>query len=219
MGYRAISIPPLWTRQEKQVCKNPVLTTVVPVGIASPTLTGTASNADDADGPWLNQATTAVSGNPAGVADASCVSCRRDWFPEFVATVKLVDVTAVRLWVGLVSGSGYESSSAPNIHAAAFRYATDVDGTAFWRCVTIAGTGAAAQVTVTNVPAAAGVKHTFRIACGAASVEFYIDDVRVATHTSVLPTGTTLLGYTVRVTTLAAAIKNLKWGHLVLRHV
>jgi NADH:ubiquinone oxidoreductase subunit K len=78
---------------------------------------------------------------------------------------------------------------------------------------------AAAEVTVTNVPAVAGVKHTFRIMCGVASVEFYIDDVRVATHTSVLPTATTLLGYTVRVTTLAAAIKNLKWGRLVLRHV
>jgi len=219
MGYRAITIPPLWTRQEKQVCKNPVLTTVVSVGIASPTLDATLTNADDADGPWLNHATGATSGNKSGVYGASFTACRRDWLTEFIATVKLVEVADVRLWVGLLSGSAYESSSTPNIHAAAFRYATDVDGTAFWRCVTIAGTGAAAEVTVTNVPAVAGVKHTFRIACGVASVEFYIDDVRVATHSTVLPGSATLLTYAVRVITLAAAIKNVKWGRLVLRHV
>jgi hypothetical protein len=219
MGYRAISIPPLWTRQEKQVCKNPVLTTVSPVGMASPTLDVTVTNADDADGPWLNHATTNVSGNKSGVLATGYVACRCDWLPEFVATVKLVAVTAVRLWVGLVSSSANETSSTPNTHAAAFRYATDVDGTAFWRCVTIAGTGATAQVTVTNVAAAAGVKHTFRIMCGAAAVEFYIDDVRVATHATVLPGPTVLMGYTVRVVTLEAVIKNVKWGRLVLRHV
>jgi len=219
MGYRAITIPPLWTKQEKQICKNPTLTTVSPVGMASPTLDVTITNADDADGPWLNHATTNVSGNKSGVYGASFVMCRRDWLAEFVATVKLVDVTAVRLWVGLVSGSAYETSSAPNIHAAAFRYATDVDGTAFWRCVTIAGTGASAEVTVTTVAAAAGVKHTFRIMCGAAAVEFYIDDVRVATHATVLPGSATLLTYAVRLITLENVIKNVKWGHLVLRHV
>jgi hypothetical protein len=217
MGYRAISIPPLWTRQEKQVCKNPGLTTITAAGMTAPTIDATQSNADDADGPWINHACVGTIGFESGVI-STFFACRRDWLAEFIATVKLVDVAAVRLWVGLFSSSAYGSSSAPNNHAAAFRYATDVDGTAFWRCVTIAGTGAATQVTVTNVPAAAGVKHTFRIACGAAAVEFYIDDVRVATHSTVLPGATTYLGYLVKVITLAAAIKNVKWGRLVLRH-
>jgi hypothetical protein len=41
----------------------------------------------------------------------------------------------------------------------------------------------------------------------------------VATHSTVLPGATTYLGYLVKVITLAAAIKNVKWGRLVLRHV
>jgi hypothetical protein len=130
--------------------------------------------------------------------------------------MKPVDLTAVRHWVGLFSTSP-DASGTPNIELAAFRYDTGIDGTAFWRCVTIAGTGTSNETTVTTV-AVAVVKHTFCTMLLAATVEFYVDDVLVATHTTYLPALATYLAFAVRVVNLASATRATRWGRMAIRN-
>jgi hypothetical protein len=126
-------------------------------------------------------------------------------------------VTNSRYWVGLFSASPV-ASGVPNIHAVAFRYDTGVDGTAFWRTVSIAGTGASANVTTTSVAVAINTAYKLRIRVVTTSkVEFYINNVLVATHTTTLPTSSTLLGYGCQVTTLTTGPHNIRVSRISLQ--
>jgi hypothetical protein len=207
-------------QRSMQVLVNPGAATVTTVGFAAaPTLTATASNADDADGPYLNHATSGTSGNPSGVVSAFTV-CRRDWFPCYTTAIKLdsANVTTSRLWIGLFSASP-DASATPAIHLAAFRYDTTADGTAFWRCCTDNASGAP-TVATTTVAITANTRYVMRIDCNASPVEvrFYINNILVATNVLKLPTATTLLGYGNRITTLANSARNLKWSRIAITH-
>lgn len=208
--------PSLLVTSQIQVIKNPGAATVTAVGTPAPTLTATAASADEADGRWLNQTTTAVIANASGVISGFNVT-QRSWISEAVFTVKTgAAITTARHWVGLFSASP-DAAATPAISLAAFRYDTVSDTTAFWRCVT-AGGSATQQVTVTTIPVAVTTAYRFRVKLLAASVEFYANDVLVATHTTAatLPVSTTQLGYGVRITTLAAATRSIKWGRVAV---
>ncbi|MDQ3076934.1 MAG: hypothetical protein M3Q63_02700 [bacterium] len=220
-GGSSASTPNVYNNRQMQIVKNPGAATVTNMGFAAaPTLTATASNADDADGPWLNHATTATNGNASGVISAFTV-VRRDWEVEYITTIKTdaTNITSVRYWIGLFSALP-DTLAAPNIHAVAFRYDTAADGTAFWRAVSIAGTGASATVTATTQSIAANTTYIMRIVCANSLTDckYYINNTLVATHTTTLPTATQLMGYGNRVTTLSAAIRNLKWGRISIIH-
>lgn len=202
-------------QSHRYVLKNAGAATVSTVGMAAPTLTATASNTDAADGMWLNHASGAVSGNSSGVVSAF-TQTRRDWSPRIHFTVKTPsDVSSIRLWVGVFSNT-VDASATPSVHMAAFRYDTAADGTAFWRTVTNNGGAASHAVNATSVVVAIDTVYRFEIRLLASSVEFYINGSLVRTESSSLPAATQLLGYGVRVTTLTAAARSIKWGRIAI---
>jgi hypothetical protein len=205
-------------KREMQYLKNPGAATGIVSGLTAPTLSGSQLSADDAFGPWLKHTTTAISGNAVGFVSAFTVM-RSDWKPEMIIKVQLdtAAVTSVRYWAGMYSGS-VDASSAPNVHGALFRYATDADGTVYWRCVTIAGTGASAQITTTTVPVAINIPYKLHIKNETTVVYFYINNQLVATHSSVVPTATQLMGWGARVVTLGAVKHNIRWSNVILLH-
>lgn len=73
---------------------------------------------------------------------------------------------------------------------------------------------------MSHLPAiAANTAYTLRIDCGASDVNFYVNDVLAATHTTKLPTATQLLGYGNLMTTLTAAIRNFKINRVTIQHI
>jgi hypothetical protein len=200
-----------------QVLANPGAATLTTVGFAAaPTATGTASNADDVDGPFVLYTSAATSGSVGGLNSAAAV-CRRDWKADFAARIKLpATITSVRYWIGLFSGSP-TGSATPAIHLAAFRYDTGADGSAFWRCCTD-DAGAAPTVTATSVAVTASTVYECRIRLKAASVEFWLNGAEVAEHTTDLPAGSTSLSWYATVTTLTAAARAIAISRVQIAH-
>lgn len=132
------------------------------------------------------------------------------WNPIYQSTIYTTENTLseVRFWIGLFSASPIASST-PVLSYIAFRYATDVDGTVFWRTVTDNGSGTP-TVTVTTVPIAISTKYSLRFESTPSEVKFYIDDVLVATHTTNLPADATDLGWFFGVKSLGNAVADSK---------
>lgn len=213
------SLNQLKDRRMAQELANAGATTLATIGFAAAsTKTGTVTTADDANGIFHKLRTTSVLNNSAGWLSAFTLT-KTDWLPEFNAYVQLDTggIASNRYWVGLFSASPV-ASGVPNIHALAFRYDTGVDGTAFWRTVSIAGTGASANVTTTTVAVAINTAYKLRIVVVSTSkVMFYINNVLVAVHTTTLPTSSTLLGYGCQVTTLTAGPHNIRVSRISIQ--
>ncbi len=201
-------------------------TTLVTTGTAAPTVatTNVTAAADDtADGAGVSYTTTAASGVDTGVISAFGVVQSR-WAPLFYArvTTDASAITSTRLVAGLVSAeiaadAGPASTGAYAVaHGAWFRYATDVDATAFWRTVTGGGTNA--TVTTTTVAIATATSYELLIEGNSAGTayRFFVNGALAATHTTNLPTTTTALGYLVRLRTLAASARALRLGRLAV---
>jgi len=193
-------------------------------GIPAPTIdgagAGSPASGDDSSGPWLTTI-TATATNSEGGLYFDYARCRTDWNPEMVQTVKQgTNVTSIRYWVGLFSAAPGAVSDLTTIHGAAFVYDSAVHGTAFWRCVT--GNASAQTETTTSVAINSGNVDLLwiRVTGNGTSVEFWIDGVLVATHTTNLPTTTQLMGPAARVTTLASpsGSKRLSLGRGALLH-
>lgn len=119
------------------------------------------------------------------------------------------------LWAGFTSDDTVNrSDSTPDIHGSLFRYATDVDGTAFWRCVTIAGTGASAEVTITTQSIAVNTKYDLEIRQTASEHTFYINGTLVATNNSTVPTSTTGMKIYIGATSLSntGSARGILWN-------
>jgi hypothetical protein len=187
---------------------------------AAPTLTATATNADDNTAPFVNQATSATIGNSSGVISAAFNYFRINYSPKFSALIR-TDASAITtsgIWLGMFS-SNPDNSAAPNIHAAAFRYYSSVDADPFWRAVTIAGTGASATISTTTIPVAIDTAYEMNIDCkSGVDCSFFINGTLVAKHTTNLPESGTTMGYGARITTLASSTRNLKWSKISITH-
>jgi hypothetical protein len=203
-----------------QVLANTAGTTFTTTGFsAAATVTSgvAAANADAAWGPAVRISTTTTSGNVASLVTPNCAQTR--WAPEFGTLIAIPTITSQRSWIGLFSGDP-SGSATPSVHLAAFRYDTGADGTAFWRCVTAAGT-ATQTVTTTTVAVTAGTAYRLRIEVNAiaTSIKFYINDILVGTHTTNLPTTTTSLAARESITTLSAASRTMDISRLAVSHV
>lgn len=192
-----------------QVLANPGAATLTTDGFAAaPAVSGTATNADGNDGPCVRYTSAATSGSVAGLNAAAAVA-RLAWQPTFLARLRTgATLTAVRYWAGLFVAAP-TGSDTPATAYAAFRYSTAVDGTAFWRCCTNDGADSIPTVTVTNVAVTASTSYDLAVRCFADRVEFWINQVRVATHTADLPGLSSALLWYATVTTLAAAAKTV----------
>ncbi len=187
---------------------------------AAPTLTATASTGDDNVAPWVNHVTTTISGNTSGVISAAFNYFRINYNPKLSAFIQTdpTATTTTGIWVGMFSAAP-DNNAAPNIHAAAFRYYSSTDTGSTWRAVTIAGTGASATVTNTNVAVTTATPYEMYIDCtSGVNCKFYINGVLVATNSATLPASGTTLGYGARITTLAASARNLKWSKISITH-
>lgn len=156
---------------------------------------GSATAVNDSDGFW-NVYQSSFGGGTTGRfwGGTNYTISRRDWKPIFETLIKIgSDLSDVRVWCGLFSATPFASAT-PSLHYIAFRYATAVDGTAFWRCVTDNGSGTP-TVTTTTAAIAVSTKYSLRFECKASDVDFYVNDVLVATHSTTLPTGSQDLGF------------------------
>jgi hypothetical protein len=187
-------------KREFGVHKTPGTATTVTAygGAPTHTLTGTASNVSDATGHYVQ-----LSGDGAvagiDIATTECVKTEIDPVVTFIVkTGALIPTDGTeRIWIGLASASLAATDSPSGIHVAAFRYAVDVDGTVFWRCVTNDGGADTGTTTTTTTAIAAATRYGLTIDCeDSASIKFFINGALVATHTTNLPTVTQALGCT-----------------------
>lgn len=207
-------------KREMQYLKNAGAATGTNLGFAAaPTLSGVLLSADDTRGPYLKHSTNTTANNVGGVTSAFTI-VRGDWMPEMHTRIQMdtsANTDAV-WWAGLFSAAP-DSNGRPNTRVAAFRYHTKWDQTAYWRCVTIDGTGTTNETTVTSVATAINTPYNFSIFLTTTGTRFYINGVLVATHTSVIPGSTTLLGYVVRCANLSTAKHNVRWSRISIRHL
>lgn len=198
---------------------------LVVTGTAAPTVATTnitAAADDTAAGPGVSWTTTAASAVDAGILSAFGILQAR-WSPYLYSkiTTDASAITSTRLAVGLTSAdlaadAGPATTGAYTAAQGAwFRYATDVDGTAFFRTVTANGT--TATITTTTAAIAANTAYELRIEVDSANatVRFYINvagsaQVLVATHTTNLPSSAAALGTIARLRTLTTSARALR---------
>lgn len=183
-------------------------------GVGNPTAVG-GSTFRNPTGNYSTFNTTAVINTDVGWEDftAPGVIVSRDilrWWGAKIHTGPFI--TDTRIWVGLFASTPMAATD-PAIHGAGFRYSTDVDGTAFWRCWSNDGAGAGTVTTTTAAIAANSSCHLFIDQSDSAAIRFYVDGTLVATHSTDLPALTTLLGRNLRIRNLAAAAKDFRVSH------
>lgn len=169
---------------------------------------GTVTGATDADDSWVSF------GSPSGTSHIEFESQSQTQGrhnPILQMRIKTdSDITERRMFFGLKeNGSVISTDSTPDVELAAFRYATDVDGTAFWRCVSINGTGASAEETITSVAVAINTVYKLDVRVTSSQVEFRIDEVLVATHSSVVPDPSTTLEVTLLCKSLSGGARRV----------
>lgn len=185
-------------RREFSVAKTPgtgaTLTAVG--GTPTHTLTGTASNVSDSSGHYVQ---LSGDGALAGVQIATTEVVKTENKPIVTFVIKTgttlpTDATE-RIWIGLSDADLSASDSATGANVAAFRFAKDSDGTAFWRTQTNDGGADVGTVAVSAIAIAAATRYALTIdASNPASILFYVDGILAATHTTNLPAVTVALG-------------------------
>lgn len=207
-------------RVVRRFVKDPALGTFQNVGFpAAPNLRGfSVANGDDTPRPLATFTTTATTAGVAGLETAAFNYARRSYDNAIAFPFRTsFSIAVCRLWVGFRSATLDTLSSPQSLHVASFRYATDVDGTAFWRCYTSNGVGE----TITTTTAAIATGTNYRLAIELRKtpqdqVLFWIDGVLVAVHTSTLPGNTTSLGFGATIETLENVAKSLRCGTVSL---
>jgi hypothetical protein len=177
----------------------------------------TVSSADTATRPVELQQTAATTNSVAGRISSGTVAIR-GWSPVFTTVIATrPSILNLRLWFGFTSADLTAVATPTTQHVAAFRYDIGVDGTAFWRCITCDG---ASNVTTTTTSQSIAASTTYRLRIevddATPKVDFYINDVLVATHTTNLPAQTTFLLIEETVTTLANSAKGFLWDFIHL---
>lgn len=133
------------------------------------------------------------------------------WFQQFTTGASLAQY---RGWHGYSSASLDAVASPTTQHVAAFRYDTGQDGTAFWRCVTCNGASGVTVTTTTQSIATATDYELLIEIRNTTEVEFFINGVSVAVHTTNLPDATALLSPCSRVGTLQNVAVKGNFGDL-----
>lgn len=194
------------------------LTTLSQIGFATGptvnTVTAAAVHNDaSGNGQFIEYDTGAVINVNSGWISTAFSQSQRIYRFIYDAYIKTgADIANVRYWMGMFSATPMAAAD-PAVHAAAFRYDTGVDGTAFWRAYT---NDAVTTGTVTTTTTAIAINTTYRLrivwAVGTATVRFFINGVSVASHTTDLPTTTQNLGHVEQIQNLAAANKVIRIG-------
>jgi hypothetical protein len=198
--------------------QNANLATLSQVGFATaptvntPGAAAVVHNDASGNGQFIEYATGATLNADAGWISSAFTQTQRIYRFIYDAYIKTgANIANVRFWAGMFSATPMASAT-PAIHAAAFRYDTGADDTAFWRIVTIDGATTNAQATTTAI--ATDTVYRLRIVwlTGTTTVRFLINGVDVGSSTTNLPTTTQNLGHVEQVRALAAANKIIRVG-------
>jgi hypothetical protein len=187
---------------------------------------GTAAVAMESDGQYVSYTSAATSGTNNGWTGGSSSSIHpcgtnRDLRGEGVFVFKTgSDVTNVRYYIGFTSNSGLLTNGPTAYHVAVFGYDTAVDGTAFWRVVTM--DGVTQNRVVTTIPVATNTRYVFRVRLNSGSVEFFDDtsgwaaSPTVTAQTANLPTSSQIMGTIMGNRTLANESKVIKCSSITV---
>lgn len=203
--------------------QNPSLTTLAQIGFATaPTQNGTAGTVNLTQAQLISYTTAAALNADGGWISTAFTQTRWNYRPMYSTVVRPGGPFApvlVRHWVGLFDSTPMAASD-PAINGMGFRYDTTVDGTAFWRCWSNDGAGGG-TVTVTTVAFAGSTIYRLAIVVNpnGLSVDFYINDVLVATHTTDLPGAAVDLGHVEQVRALEAVAKIFAIGKVEVEQV
>ncbi len=216
-AYLPIDDVPIQHWTYKAVNANPGASTASTVGMPAALLNATAADADDADGPWVQHTTGAVSGNATSVRSDPLDSVfRRDWQPDVEFMVKVPPtITSIRVWVGLFSAVP-NASDDPTVHGAGFRFSTGASD-ANWQTWSNDNSGGG-TINNSGVAVTANGVYRLRVRCLASTIQYYINGSLVATHSTNLPTATVMMGYNVSAATLTNAGRAIKWGRISILH-
>lgn len=220
------------TKRTMQYLKNAGAATITNVGFASaPTTSGTLTSQDSSLGPWLRHTTAASAGSAGGFVSSSYGIVRPYWQPEMFARVQMGDGFLLgdgSIFVGFMSASvdasigsrDQEGNTAPAIAMAGFYYGTSVSPS-FYRgqWVPYTSNGAAGVGNSTRTGDLRNSNENLRIVMSDTEVQFYIDEVLVATHTTTLPASNQALGFGIRITAEDNAAVYLEWSRVEIRHV
>jgi hypothetical protein len=208
-------------RQPRFWLKNPGEIMFTNVGMIAAPMVNTnslAASADTTTRCYVSLDTMGVTSSACGVISAAFTYVRRAFSPTLVWPLRTqASIANSRIWMGFFSASPDAFSSPTTVHVAAFRYATDVDGTAFWRCVTCDGASNVTTTTTTKGISSATEYH-LRIEMTSSAVAFYVDHERVALHSTNLPGNTTTLGLALRMVTLDMSVKGIRASSACLLH-
>lgn len=205
-------------RRRLGVQQNANATTLSTVGYAtaptanSPGAGAAVHNDSSGNGQFVEYATGATLNANAGWIATTFDQTQRIYRSCYDAWIKTgANIANVRFWIGMFSATPMASAT-PTIHAAAFRYDTAADGTAFWRIVTIDGTTTNAQATTTAITTNTAYRFRILWLTGTNTVRFFINGVDVGSSTTNLPATTQNLGHVEEVRALAAANKVIRIG-------
>lgn len=193
--------------------------TVQPLGIAAPTVSGTATASNQSDSTYINLASGAVAGNIAGLVSATFNLTQRQHNPVLewiMQTGAAGDIANIRFWMGLFQAAptNVDTLAAANA-AAAFRFST-VAGDAGWVGITNDGATQCPAPANTGVAVAANTRYKFRIRVDNANglVYFSVNDSAEVSLNVNLPAAGQDLGFALYGITTAAAAKNWKFSRM-----
>jgi hypothetical protein len=185
-------------------------------GMFDATLAATVSNANDADGPWLEHLTGSVSGNTSSAEAGATI--RADWDPNVVLRIKTpATITSIRLHVGLYSGTP-SGSDDPTLHGIGYRFSTGAGDTNWqiWRNDNSGGGAVTDSGIVVTADTVYEMWLNYDVA--AAGWNTLINGTYTGFITSNLPSITTGLRWRIYVTTLTAAGRSIKWSRVNIMH-
>lgn len=130
------------------------------------------------------------------------------------------NIQNIGYWFGFVESTFMNVNNATSEHCAGFRYNTAATGnsTGFWTTVTCNGAGTE-TATVTTATIATSTQYELKVVyiSTTPSVEFYINNVLVATHTTSIPATSAALLVESVVIARAAAAKRFAWSYARLQ--
>lgn len=201
------------------------LTLIGFAGPASPAAGGASTNQNDSDGHWIRRTTGATSGNQAGENANSGALVYMGHLPEIVIKMKThTSIAGCRIWVGLFSSSPVGSDD-PTVNGLGFRFATAVDGTAFWRTWSNDNSGGGTATTTTQSIVVSTMYHLKIKVVSASSVEFSISTdggesyTLVSTHTTDLPAAGSSFNFEAKIQTTENVDKGIyfSWMQMLSR--
>jgi hypothetical protein len=189
----------------------------IAVGMITPTINGTGTVFESATGQFINFASAAMINRDAGWISSAFTQVQRRQTPIWECRMRTgalaADLIDARIHFGLFSANPSAASLLVATHGAEFRYATDIDGTAFWRCVTSDGT--LLTTTITTTPITIDTNYVLKIDMSdTGQVVFSINGVIVATHTTNLPSLTQSLGHAETIRNISAGAHNIRLSRL-----